>query len=250
MSNKIEKVLISQPQPAFGKSPYYDIAEQHHVEVEFRPFIKVETLSAREFRNQKINILDHTAIVFTGRKAIDHFFALAEELRVEMPEAMKYFCISEAVAVYLQKYTVYRKRKIFFGRSGQPEDLMEVIGKHPKEKYFLPLAEEHKRDLIDMLTAKKIAFTTGIMYRTVSDDLSDLAINQVDMILFFSPIGVQSLRKNFPNFEQGNIKLGAFGPSTAKAIEEEGFRLDLSAPSVEAQSMTTALDLYLTKHKK
>ncbi|KGO00103.1 uroporphyrinogen-III synthase [Porphyromonas macacae] len=248
--SKIEKILISQPKPAFGKSPYYDIAAQHNVNIDFRPFIQVETFSAREFRNQKINISDHTAVIFTGRKAIDHFFKLTEELRLVMPETMKYFCISEAVAVYLQKYIVYRKRKVFFGQTGKTEDMVAVINKHNKEHYFLPLAEEHKNDLIDMLEEKNINFTSGIMYRTVSDDLSDVDIQAQDMIILFSPAGVQSLNKNFPDFKQGEIKLGAFGPSTAKAVEEAGFRLDLSAPTAEAQSMTTALDLFLTKKKK
>lgn len=248
--SKIEHILVSQPKPEFGKSPYYDIASKHKLTIDFRPFIQVESLSAREFRNQKINILDHTAVIFTGKKAIDHFFALSEELRLTIPETMKYFCVSEAVAVYLQKYTVYRKRKVFFGQTGKIDDLVTVISKHNKETYFLPLAEEHKNDLIDMLKAKNITFTPAIMYRTVSNDLSDLDITTQDMLILFSPAGVQSLQKNFPKFEQGDLKLGAFGPSTAKAIQDAGYRLDLSAPTPEAQSMTAALELYLNKQKK
>ncbi|WP_329903184.1 uroporphyrinogen-III synthase [Porphyromonas pogonae] len=245
----VKKILVSQPKPESGKSPYYDIAEKNHAIVEFRPFIKVESLSAREFRNQKVNILDHTAIIFTGKKAIDHFFELTEQLRIVMPETMKYFCVSEQVAVYLQKYIVYRKRKVFFGQTGQLPDLVTVIHKHNKENYFLPLAEEHKSDLIDMLRAKKIQFSTGIMYRTVSNDFDPEEKLDFDMILFFSPAGVSALCKNFPDFQQGDIKLGAFGPSTSKAIEEAGLRLDLSAPTPEAPSMTMALDQYLAKHK-
>lgn len=245
MAVKVKKILISQPQPVAGKSPYYDIAQKHGVEVVFRPFIQVESVSTREFRNQKVNILDHTAIIFTARTAIDHFFSLCEELRVAVPETMKYFCVSESVAVYLQKHIVYRKRKIFFGATGKLEDLMTVITKHNKETYFVPLAEEHKHDLLDMLEAKKVNHSPAIMYRTVSNDFGPDEKLDHDMIIFFSPAGIAALCKNFPNFEQGTIKIGAFGPTTAKAVEEAGLRLDLAAPTEQYPSMAMALEGFL-----
>ncbi|WP_373816655.1 uroporphyrinogen-III synthase, partial [Porphyromonas loveana] len=227
------------------KSPYYDIAQKHGVEVVFRPFIQVESVSTREFRNQKVNILDHTAIIFTARTAIDHFFSLCEELRVAVPETMKYFCVSESVAVYLQKHIVYRKRKIFFGATGKLEDLMTVITKHNKETYFVPLAEEHKHDLLDMLEAKKVNHSPAVMYRTVSNDFGPDEKLDHDMIIFFSPAGIAALCKNFPKFEQGTIKIGAFGPTTAKAVEEAGLRLDLAAPTEQYPSMAMALEGFL-----
>ena len=226
MALKIKKVLVSQPKPATEKSPYFDIAEKFGVEIDFRPFFKVEPLTSKEFRQQKISILDHTAVVFTSRHAINHFFHLCEELRVTIPETMKYFCVTEAIAVYLQKYIVYRKRKIFFGQTGKVEDLAVVIGKHPKEKYLIPVSDIHKEDLISLLEAKKISYTKAVMYRTVSNDFEDNEKFDYDMLVFFSPSGISSLLKNFPNFEQKDIKIGCFGPTTAKAIKDAGLRLD------------------------
>ena len=210
MALKIKKVLVSQPKPATEKSPYFDIAEKFGVEIDFRPFFKVEPLTSKEFRQQKISILDHTAVVFTSRHAINHFFHLCEELRVAIPETMKYFCVTEAIAVYLQKYIVYRKRKIFFGQTGKVEDLAVVIGKHPKEKYLIPVSDIHKEDLISLLEAKKISYTKAVMYRTVSNDFEDNEKFDYDMLVFFSPSGISSLLKNFPNFEQKDIKIGCF----------------------------------------
>ncbi|MFV0270338.1 MAG: uroporphyrinogen-III synthase [Macellibacteroides fermentans] len=244
---KIKKVLVSQPKPATEKSPYFDIAEKFGVEIDFRPFFKVEPLTSKEFRQQKISILDHTAVVFTSRHAINHFFHLCEELRVTIPETMKYFCVTEAIAVYLQKYIVYRKRKIFFGQTGKVEDLAVVIGKHPKEKYLIPVSDVHKEDLISLLEAKKISYTKAIMYRTVSNDFEDNEKFDYDMLVFFSPSGISSLLKNFPNFEQKDIKIGCFGPTTAKAIKDAGLRLDMEAPTPEAPSITAALEIYLKK---
>ena len=172
MALNIKKLLVSQPKPASEKSPYFDIAEKYGVEIDFRPFIKVEALSSKEFRQQRISILDYTAVIFTARTAIDHFFHLCEELRVAIPETMKYFCMTEAVAVYLQKYIVYRKRKIFFSQTGKPEDLVTVIGKHAKEKYLVPVSDVHKDDLLAMLEAKKINYTKAVMYRTVSNEFA------------------------------------------------------------------------------
>ena len=249
MALKIKKVLVSQPKPATEKSPYFDIAERFGVEIDFRPFFKVEPLTSKEFRQQKISILDHTAVVFTSRHAITHFFHLCEELRVAIPETMKYFCVTEAIAVYLQKYIVYRKRKIFFGQTGKVEDLAVVIGKHPKEKYLIPVSDIHKEDLISLLEAKKISYTKAVMYRTVSNDFEDNEKFDYDMLVFFSPSGISSLLKNFPNFEQKDIKIGCFGPTTAKAIKDAGLRLDMEAPTPEAPSITAALEMYLKKQQ-
>lgn len=246
MALNIKKMLVSQPKPASEKSPYFDIAEKYGVEIEFRPFIKVEGLSAKEFRQQRISILDYSAVIFTARTAIDHFFKLCEELRVTIPETMKYFCMTEAVAVYLQKYIVYRKRKIFYG-TGKPQDLVTTIAKHAKEKYLMPVSDVHKDDLTSMLDAKKIDYTKAIMYRTVSNEFSKEEKFDYDMLVFFSPSGISSLLKNFPDFEQNNIKIGCFGPTTAKAVKDAGLRLDVEAPTEEAPSMTAALDLYLKK---
>ena len=249
MALKIKKVLVSQPKPATEKSPYFDIAEKFGVEIDFRPFFKVEPLTSKEFRQHKISILDHTAVVFTSRHAINHFFHLCEELRVAIPETMKYFCVTEAIAVYLQKYIVYRKRKIFFGQTGKVEDLAVVIGKHPKEKYLIPVSDIHKEDLISLLEAKKISYTKAVMYRTVSNDFEDNEKFDYDMLVFFSPSGISSLLKNFPNFEQKDIKIGCFGPTTAKAIKDAGLRLDMEAPTPEAPSITAALEMYLKKQQ-
>ena len=249
MALNIKKVLVSQPKPASEKSPYFDIAEKYGVEINFRQFIKVEPISAKEFRQQKISILDHTAVIFTARTAIDHFFHLCEELRVTIPETMKYFCMTEAIAVYLQKYIVYRKRKIFFGQTGKAEDLVAIIAKHAKEKYLVPLSDVHKEDLLLMLEAKKINFTRAVMYRTVSNDFTAEEKFDYDMLVFFSPSGISSLLKNFPDFKQDDIKIGCFGPTTAKAVKEAGLRLDVEAPTAEAPSMTAALDLYLKKQQ-
>ena len=246
MALNIKKLLVSQPKPASEKSPYFEIAEKYGVEIDFRPFIKVEPLSAKEFRQQRISILDHSAVIFTARTAIDHFFHLCEELRVTIPETMKYFCMTEAIAVYLQKYIVYRKRKIFYG-NGKVEDLVTIIGKHAKEKYLAPVSDVHKDDLFGFLDVKKINYTKAIMYRTVSNDFAKDEKFDYDMLVFFSPAGISSLLKNFPDFTQENIKIGCFGPTTARAVKDAGLRLDVEAPTPEAPSMTAALELYLKK---
>ena len=247
---KIKKVLVSQPKPASDKSPYYDIAEKYGVEIDFRPFIKVESLSAKEFRQQKVSILDHTAIVFTSRHAIDHFFTLCGEMRVTIPETMKYFCTSEQVALYIQKYVQYRKRKVFFGATGKFNDLLPSIVKHNSEKYFVPMSDVHTDEIKDALDAKKIQHTEAVMYRTVSNDFTPEEKFDYDMLLFFSPAGIQSLLKNFPEFDQKNIAIGCFGPATAKAVKDAGLRLDLEAPTVEAPSMTAALDKFIAENNK
>ncbi|HIX22717.1 MAG: uroporphyrinogen-III synthase [Parabacteroides sp.] len=243
----IKRLLVSQPKPTSEKSPYFDLAEKYGVEIEFRPFIKVEPLTSKEFRQQRISILDYSAVVFTARTGIDHFFRLCEELRVTIPETMKYFCMSESIAVYLQKYIVYRKRKIFFGASGKLDDLITIIAKHPKEKYLVPVSDVHKDDLRLKLEAKKIDFTEAVMYRTVSNDFKADESFDYDMLVFFSPAGISSLLKNFPNFNQKDIRIGCFGPTTAKAVKDAGLRLDVEAPTPEAPSMTAALEQYLKK---
>lgn len=250
MALSIKKVLVSQPKPETEKSPYFDIAEKYGVQIDFRPFIKVEGVSAKEFRTQKINILDYTAVIFTARTAVDHFFRLCDELRVQIPETMKYFCVTEAIAVYLQKYIVYRKRKIFFSTTGKVAELMPYIIKHGKENFLIPVSDVHKDDLLTLLVEKNIKHTKAIMYRTVSNDFTPDEEFDYDMLVFFSPSGISSLMKNFPDFEQKDIKIGCFGPSTAKAVKDAGLRLDIEAPSKDAPSMTAALEKYLKELSK
>ncbi len=242
---KIKRILVSQPKPASGKSPYYDIAHKYGVDIVFRPFIKIESVTAKEFRQQKVSILDYTAIVFTSRHAIDHFFKLCEELRITIPETMKYFCVTEAIALYIQKYVQYRKRKVFFGNTGKINDLIPTMIKHKAEKYLVPLSDVHTDELKDLLDQNKLQHTEVIMYRTVSNDFKADEKFDYDMLIFFSPAGIAALKKNFPDFEQKDIAIGSFGPTTAKAVREAGFRLDLEAPSTVAHSMTGALELYL-----
>ena len=243
----IKKILISQPEPTSASSPYFDIAKRYNVEIVFRPFIKVETLTPKEFRAQKISILEHTAIVFTSRHSIDNFFLLAKEMRIPIPEDMKYFCITETVAQYIQKYVQYRKRKVFFGTTGKIDDLLPTILKHKNERYFLPLSDVHSNDFSNLLDSKNITHSDAIMYRTVSNDFSKDEPFDYDMLIFFSPSGVQSLQKNFPDFEQGNIVIGTLGPATAKAVRDAGLRLDIEAPSPQYPSISAAIDDHLRK---
>lgn len=246
---KVNKILVSQPKPTSEKSPYFDIASRYGVEVVFRPFIKVEGLSAREFRQQKININDFTAVIFTARTAIDHFFRLCDEMRVTIPDTMKYFCTTETIALYLQKYIIYRKRKIFHGSTGKLEDLIPSLSKHNKEKYLYAVSDVHKDNNAEMLDKAKINYTKAVMYRTVSNDFAPDETFDYDMLLFFSPAGIDSLLKNFPDFNQGDIQIGCFGASTAKAVEDAGLRLDLAAPSPASPSITGALDLFLKENQ-
>ena len=247
---KIKKVLVSQPKPASDKSTYYDIAEKYGVKIDFRPFIKVESLSAKEFRQQKVSILDHTAVIFTSRHAIDHFFNLCTEMRVTIPETMKYFCVTEAVALYIQKYVQYRKRKIFFGATGKIEDLVPSIVKHKTEKYLVPMSDVHNDDVKNLLDKNNIQHTEAVMYRTVSNDFTSDEEFDYDMLVFFSPAGVTSLKKNFPDFDQKEIRIGTFGSTTAQAVRDAGLRLDLEAPTVQAPSMTAALDMFIKENNK
>ena len=243
----MKRILISQPRPTSEKSPYFEIERKFGVEFVFHPFIKVECLSPREFRAQKVQILDHTAVVFNSRHAIDHFFNLCRELRVTIPEDMKYFCVTETISLYIQKYVQYRKRKVFFGTTGKIDDLVPIMQKHKTEKYLIPLSDVHNDHVKELLDAKNLIHTECIMFRTVSNDLSEeeVASFDYDMILFFSPTGVKALTKNLPNFKQGDIRIGAFGPATAKTVAEEGLRLDIEAPTAAHPSMTSALNAYL-----
>ncbi len=243
----IKKILVSQPKPSSEKSPYYDIASKFEVELVFRPFIKVEGISTKEFRAQKVNILDYTAVVFTSRHAIDHFFTLAKELRVAIPEDMKYFCVTETISLYIQKYVQYRKRKVFFGTTGKIDDLIPTMVKHKAEKYLLPMSDVHNDTIANMLDAKKLQHQECVMYRTVSNDFTPEEIKNFDydMLIFFSPAGIESLTKNFPDFKQGDIAIATFGPSTAKAVKDANLRLDLEAPSEKYPSMTGALQHFL-----
>ena len=247
---KIKKVLVSQPKPASEKSPYYDIAEKYGVKIDFRPFIKVESVSAKEVRQQKVSILDFTAVIFTSRHAIDHFFHLCSELRVTIPETMKYFCTTEQIALYIQKYVQYRKRKIFFGNTGKVEDLLPSILKHKTEKYLVPVSDVHNDDIKNWLDKNKIQHQEVVMYRTVSNDFTPEEEFDYDMLVFFSPSGVASLQKNFPDFDQTNIKIGTFGTTTAQAVRDAGLRLDLEAPTVKAPSMTAGMGMFMKDTRK
>ena len=247
----IKKILVSQPKPSSEKSPYFDIARKYKVELVFRPFFKVEGITDKEFRQQKISLLNYTAVVFTSRHAIDNYFTLAKEMRIAIPEEMKYFCVTETIALYIQKYTQYRKRKIFFGTTGKVDDLIPAMMKHKNEKYLVPLSSVHNDNVKNLLDAKKLMHAECVMFRTVSDNLTEEEIKNFDydMLIFFSPTGVKALKQNFPGFEQGDIKIAAFGPATAKTIAEEGLTLDLQAPSKDYPSMSSALEAYLSKHK-
>ena len=243
----IKKILVSQPKPSSEKSPYFDIASKFGVELVFRPFIKVEGISAKEFRTQKVNILDYTAIVFTSRHAIDHFFTLAKEMRLAIPEDMKYFCVTETISLYIQKYVQYRKRKVFFGTTGKIDDLVPTMAKHKTEKYLVPMSDVHNDAIAQMLDAKKLNHCECVMYRTVSNDFTPEEVKtfDYDMLVFFSPAGIEALTKNFPDNKQEDIAIATFGPATAKAARDAGLRHDLEAPTEKYPSMTGALQHYL-----
>lgn len=246
----VKKILISQPAPVSEKSPYFDIAKKHNVEFVFHPFIKIERLTPREFREQKVQVLDHTAIVFNSRHAIDHFFNLCKEMRIAIPEDMKYFGISETVALYIQKYVQYRKRKVFFGATGKMEDLITVMAKHKTENYLFPQSDVHSDEVHLMMEAKKLKHTECVMYRTVSNPLPTDHELDCDMVVLFTPAGVESLLKNVPDFKERNIRLACFGKATANAIKEAGLELHLEAPTPQAPSITGSIDLYLGECNK
>jgi uroporphyrinogen-III synthase len=246
---KIKKVLVTQPEPNTQNSPYNELAVKNNLKIDFRPFIHVEGVTAKDFRKERINILEFTAVIFNSRTAIDHFFHLAQELRVVIPDTMKYFCISESTAHYLQKYIVYRKRKIFFA-PGKFDELLEVLLKHKEELFLMPLSDIHKEELPEKLTAAGLNVKSAIMYRTCCSDLSDLSDVNYDVLVFFSPSDIKSLYHNFPDFAQNNTKIAAFGSATAKAARDAGLNIDIEAPVPEAPSMTSALDKYITEYNK
>ena len=245
----IKKILVSQPAPKSEKSPYYDIARDFGVELVFRPFIKVEGITPREFRRQKVSILDHTAVVFTSRHAIDNFFGLCKEMRVSIPDEMKYFCVTETIALYIQKYVQYRKRKVFFGKTGKVDDLVPTMAKHKSERYLVPLSSVHNDDIKNLLDAKHLTHSECVMYRTLSNDFSDEEVRtfDCDMLLFFSPSGIKAYVSNFSEERRASLRVGTFGPATAKAAEKQGIKLDFSAPSPRHPSMTSALRSYLAE---
>lgn len=247
---KIKKILISQPKPETGKSPYFDIAEKYNVKIDFRPFIKVETISAKEFRTQRINIPDFSAVVFTSRTGIDSYFKLAKEMRIPKNENIRYFCISEAVAFYLQKHINFRRRRVFYGATGKLADMFVVINKHPEENFLFVLPENNNEEILGVLKNSKINHQTAIVYRSISNDFTENEPFDYDMFIFFSPQGINSLQKNFPNFIQGELCIGALGASTAQSIKDAGFRVDLEVPNANFSSMSMALDDFLKQNRK
>jgi uroporphyrinogen-III synthase len=240
---------VSQPEPDNEKSPYRELALKNNLKIDFRPFSHVEGLSAKDFRQSRIDILEHTAIIFSSKTAIDHFFRICEELRITVSDTMKYFCTSESVAFYLQKYIVYRKRKIFYGKNSLI-DIEDVLVKNRDEKYLVPLSDNHKPEIPLLLERLKLKFSKAVLYRTVCSDLSDLANIDYDILVFYSPTGIKSLFQNFPNFKQNEIKIASFGDATAKAVKEAGLRLDIQAPIPQAPSMTMALDIFIKEFNK
>lgn len=240
----IKTILVSQPKPENDKNPYTALAEKYNLTIDFRPFIHVEGIDISEFRSQRVDLSKFTAVILTSKTAVDHYFRIAEECRFEVPTTMKYFCISEAVAYYLQKYVTYRKRKIFHGKQ-TIQDLIEPIKKHKKESFLLPCSNILRDSIPSTLENSGISFTKAVLFRTVASDLSDLENVSYDILVFFSPSGIESLFKNFPDFKQNKTKIAAFGPTTAKAIVDNNLRLDIHAPQPQAPSMTMALENFV-----
>ena len=246
---KVKTILVSQPEPKIENSPYFDLQEKQKVKIDFRPFIHVEGVSAKDIRQQKVDLNNYTAIILTSRNAVDHFFRVAEEMRFKVPDTMKYFCQSEAVAFYLQKYVVYRKRKIYVGKRSFSE-LSPLIKKYKDEKFLLPNTDKVKDEVPETLNALGVNWKQAIFYRTVISDLSDLANVFYDILVFFSPSGIDSLFHNFPDFKQNETRIAVFGNTTIKAVEDKGLRVDISAPTPETPSMTMALEKYIEQINK
>lgn len=247
--NTVKKILITQPRPETEKSPYFELARRYHVELEFHPFIRLEGIPSKEFRKQKVDISHYSAVIFTSRNAIDHFFRICEELKVTVSQDTKYFCITEAVALYLQKFILYRKRKVFYGVDGTNKSMFDVVNKHKENERFLYPCSEHQQDneIINWLKTNHCEFATPFMYRTISNDVKDVMNKTAfDVICFFTPSGVRSLLDNCPKFQQNGTKIGAFGNNTSKAIEDAGLTLDIKAPLPKAPSMVAALEMYLS----
>ncbi len=246
---KVKTILVTQPKPEGDKSPYFDLEKKCKVKVDFRPFIQIDGISGLEFRKQKVNILEHTAVIITSRSSIDHYFRMCKEMRVKVPEEMKFFCISESTAYYIQKYIQYRKRKVFYG-SQTVSALMEVITKHRDETFLLPCSDIHKEEIAEKLEEQQIKYTRAVMYRTVAANLKDLENVNYDVLVFFSPSGIKSLYKNFPKFKQNKTRIACFGPTTAESVKEAGLKLDIHAPTAKAPSMTMALEQYILSVNK
>ena len=248
-SMKVKTILVSQPEPKVDNSPYFDLQQKHKVKIDFRPFIHVEGVNAKEIRLQKIDLNNFTAIILTSKNSVDHFFRVADEMRYKIPEGLKYFCQSEAVAFYLQKYVVYRKRKIYVGQKDFV-DLTTLLKKYKEEKFLLPASDQLNAEAKIILDNLKVNWTQAVFYKTVMSDLTDLSDVYFDILAFFSPTGIKSLFKNFPDFKQNNTKIAVFGSSTQKEALEHGLRVDIMAPTPEAPSMTMAIDKYITKANK
>jgi len=249
----VKRILISQPRPESEKSPYFDLEKKYDIELIFQPFIKLEGIPAREFRKQKIDITTYSAVVFTSRNAIDHFFRTCEEMKVIISQDTKYFCITEAVALYLQKFILYRKRKVFYGADGTNKSMFDVINKHKENEKFLYVCSENQQDndIVNWLKNNQCEFQLGFMYRTISSDIKNvLDENDFDVICFFTPSGVKSIFDNFPKFKQNGTIVGAFGSNTSKAVEEAGLKLEIKAPSPQMPSMAAALDQFLATELK
>lgn len=245
----VRKILVSQPKPISEKSPYYDLARDYNLNIVFRPFIKVEGLTSKEFRQQKVSILNYTAVVFTSRHAIDHYFGLAKEMRLEIPETMKYFCVAEQIALYIQKYVQYRKRKVFFGSTGKIDDLIPQMQRHKGEKYLVPLSSVNDGGVKTLLDSKGLIHKECVVYRTVSNDFTEeeVANFDYDMCVFFSPTGINAFKKTFGDTKNDAVKVATFGPATAKAAHEAGLEVAVEAPTKEYPSMAGALKVYLEK---
>ena len=245
---KVKSILVSQPAPN-ESSPYLEMAKKEKIKIDFRPFIHVEGVEAKELRAQKIDLTQYTGIIFTSKNAVDHYFRLAEEMRFTVPDSMRYICQSEAIANYLQKHIVYRKRKISFGEKTFA-DLLPLFKKFPSEKYLLPAADVLSPDVVKVLDSAPIEWTRATMYRTVCSDLTDITVKEYDMLVFFSPQGIRSLGKNFENFKQDTTKIAVFGTTTEQAAKEAGLRVDVMAPSKETPSMTMAIEKYIRQMNK
>lgn len=253
MAKEIKTILITQPRPESDKSPYFELERKYNLQLEFQPFIKLEPIPAREFRKQKIEIQNYSAVIFTSRNAIDHFFRICEEMKVNISQDTKYFCITEAVALYLQKFILYRKRKVFYGADGSNKSLFDVINKHKENEKFLYVCSENQQDndICNWLKSNNCGFTLAFMYRTQSTDVKAIfEKNEFDIICFFTPSGVKSLFDNLPKFRQNGTIIGAFGNNTFKAVEEAGLKLEIKAPDPQAPSMVSALEKFLSALKK
>ncbi|OIQ20284.1 uroporphyrinogen-III synthase [Lacinutrix sp. MedPE-SW] len=246
---KVKTILVSQPEPKIENSPYFDLSEKQKVKIDFRPFIHVEGVPSKEIRQQKIDLSKFSAIILTSRNAVDHFFRVAEEMRFKVPDSMKYFCQSEAVAYYLQKYVVYRKRKIYVGKRTFTE-LSPLIKKYKDENFLLPAADKLKPEVPKVLNDLGVNWKEAVFYKTVISDLSDLENVTYDILVFFSPSGIESLFHNFPDFKQNDTRIAVFGNTTIKAVEAKGLRVDIAAPTPETPSMTMALKKYITAANK